>query len=366
MPKKIITLSLSVLATLLIVTGCSPSASVPQNTAQTVQQPALAELETLSNPKNYFGESTAIMANSDIVPITTDPQPQLPVTMIDNQGTEVTITDISRIVTLDIYGSLSATVYGLGLGDNLVARDTSTGFGNLIDLPLVTQNGHQLNAEALLSVNPSVIITDTSIGPWNVILQMREIGIPVVVIDSERNLGNVSTIIEQVAAALGVEAEGELLAARIQQDIDTKVAEIAEIVPQNDADKIRMVFLYVRGNAGVYYMFGTDSGADSLVTALGGIDVATEIDWQGMRPLNAEALVEMKPDLLLMMTKGLESVNGVDGLLERVPAVANTPAGQNRRIVDMSDYEVLSFGPRAAEVLDALARAIYAPDVSTQ
>ena len=36
---------------------------------------------------------------------------------------------------------------------------------------------------------------------------------------------------------------------------------------------------------------------------------------------------------------------------------------QHRRIVDMADGEILSFGPRSAEVLDALARAIYAPDV---
>jgi iron complex transport system substrate-binding protein len=34
----------------------------------------------------------------------------------------------------------------------------------------------------------------------------------------------------------------------------------------------------------------------------------------------------------------------------------------NRRIVDMSDYVVLSFGPRTAGVLDALARAVYAPE----
>ena len=81
------------------------------------------------------------------------------------------------------------------------------------------------------------------------------------------------------------------------------------------------MFLYVRGNAGIYYIFGTGSGTDSLITSLG----------------------------------------GVDGLLERIPAVAETPAGQHRRIVDMSDTEVLSFGPRSPAVLDALARAIYAP-----
>jgi iron complex transport system substrate-binding protein len=63
-----------------------------------------------------------------------------------------------------------------------------------------------------------------------------------------------------------------------------------------------------------------------------------------------------------MMTKGLESVDGVDGLTEHIPAIAQTTAGQNRRIVDMSDTEILSFGPSSAAVLDALAVAIYSPD----
>lgn len=327
-------------------------------------RPPLSELETLSNPAGYFGESTAIIAQEAIEPIAENPKPELPVTVTDSQGTRVTVTDASRILTVDIYGSLSATVFGLGLGDNVVGRDTSTSFPGSEDLPLVTQNGHQLNAEAILDLAPTVILTDTSVGPWDVILQMRESGIPVVVTDSHRNMDNVDDIILQVGEALGVPDEGQALADRVQGEIESKIAEIAEIVPADEADRVRMLFLYVRGTAGVYYMFGKESGADSLIQSLGGIDVATEIGWEGMRPVNAEALVEMKPDLILMMTKGLESVDGVDGLLERVPAVANTPAGINRRIVDMSDYQVLSFGPRTADVLDALARAIYAPEQS--
>ncbi len=43
------------------------------------------------------------------------------------------------------------------------------------------------------------------------------------------------------------------------------------------------------------------------------------------------------------------------------PALALTGAGENRRIVDMADGDILGFGPRSAAVLDALARAIYAP-----
>ncbi len=325
---------------------------------------ALADLPLTPDPSSYSGATTACLEDTGIAPIADAVKPTLPATVTDNQGTEVTVTDVSRILALDIYGSLAATVYGLGLGGNVVGRDTSTSFAGAEELPLVTQNGHELNAEAILELNPSVIITDSSIGPWDVVLQMREAGIPVVVTTPQRNLDNVGEIVGLVGSALGLPAEGQALTDRVNGEIQAEVAAIAAVTPADPADRPRILFLYVRGNAGVYYIFGEESGADTLIRALGGIDVAGEIGWKGMRPMTAEALVKAQPDILLMMTNGLESVGGVDGLLERIPAVAETPAGQNRRIVDMSDYEIMSFGPRTAPVLDALARAIYAPDAS--
>ncbi len=78
--------------------------------------------------------------------------------------------------------------------------------------------------------------------------------------------------------------------------------------------------------------------------------------------MTAEALVAAQPDVLVMMTDGLESVGGVDGLIERIPAIAETSAGAHRRVIDMADAEILSFGPRSADVISALARALYAPE----
>ena len=89
--------------------------------------------------------------------------------------------------------------------------------------------------------------------------------------------------------------------------------------------------------------------------------MAEEIGWDGMKPVTDEGIVAAQPELVLMMTDGLESAGGVDGLLERLPALAATPAGQQRRFVDMADSEVLGFGPGTADVLNALAVAIYAP-----
>jgi len=323
--------------------------------------PPLAEVTPVSDPLAWEGPSTAVAGSAPIEPVTDGAQ-TLPVTVTDAQGTVVTVADTSRILTLDIYGSLSRIVFELGLGDSVVARDVSSAFPEAEHLPVVTENGHDLNAEAILDAAPTVILTDTSLGPWDTILQMRDAGIPVVVVDSHRSLETIGSLIEQVGTALGVPERAAALAARSTAAVDDKIAQIAAVAPTDPAKKLRMMFLYVRGQSGVYYLFGEESGADSLIEALGGIDVAGEIGWTGMRPITDEALVDADPDLLIMMTKGLESVGGVDGLVEHLPAVAQTDAGRHRRIVDMSDTTVLSFGPAAADVLDALAVAVYAPE----
>lgn len=348
---------------LATLTACGPAATQgPAGSDESgTAAPALDQVSPLSDVRDWDGAVTVSPSTSTINPVATDPTPDLPVTVTDHQGTKVTITDASRILALDVYGTLSRTVYDLGLGDRLVGRDISTQFAPADKLPLVTQNGHNLNAEAILALNPSVIITDTSLGPYDVLAQMRDAGIPVVIVDSARGLDNVTELITATADALGVPAQGTELARRTEAEITAVRNQIAAIAPTDDADKLRTVFLYVRGQSGVYYMFGEGSGADQLIDAVGGYDVADEIGWSGMKPVTEEGLIAAQPELVLMMTGGLESVGGADGLLDRIPALANTPAGEHRRIVAMDDSTILGFGPVTAAVLEALAVGIYAP-----
>ena len=287
----------------------------------------------------------------------------LPVTVTDFTGDEVEVTDTSRLLALDTYGTLATTVYALGLGDQLVGRDVSTGIPELAELPVVTHNGHELSAEAILDLNPSVVLTDYSIGPLEVQLQLKDAGIPVVTLDSTRNRAVIGEQIEAVAEVLGVPERGVELAERVEAEVEEVEAQVASLIPEDPDERIRMVFLYLRGTAGVYYWFGEGSGADDLIDALGGFDVATDAGLEGARPINAEGLVKSEPELFVMMSHGLDSVGGVDGLLE-VPGVADTTAGINGCVVDMTDGQVLSFGPQFPHTLRALATAIYGSDGS--
>jgi iron complex transport system substrate-binding protein len=345
--------------------GCAVSPGAPTTPSPTVSDGRpLAELDLLDDPRAHVGPSTALLASEAIDPIGDTPTPQLPVDVTSHDpGGEVTVTveDTSRVLGLDLSGSIAATIWGLGVGDALVGRDTATTFDGAVDLPVVTTGGHSVDAESVLALRPTLIITDGSIGPRDVLTQLRESGVAVVFVDREPSFAGAAQLARDVAAALGVAATGDLLADRIQQDVEAKVAEIAEIAPPAPADRVRMIFLYLRGGSGIYYLFGEESGSADLIRGLSGVDVAGEIGWTGMQPMTDEAIIAANPDLILVMTDGLESAGGIDALLQAKPAIGLTAAGQNRRFVDMADGDILSFGPRSAAVLDALARAIYAP-----
>lgn len=348
--------------------GCQSRPAAP--TPQLPEIPDVPESKRLPVDR-ILGPTTAHTRASEIRPITdfAAEQQQLPVTVASSDGTEQTVTDTSRILALNQNGGLASAVIGLGLGCNLVGRDVATQVSALMpgraELPLVTQNGHELNAEAILNLAPTVVLTDTSIGPYDVQMQLRAAGIPVVFIPStsEDGVEGVAPQIAAVAEALGLGELGTQLAQRVDEEIRATQQKISALAPADPADRPRTVFLYLRGN--IYYWFGEGSGADSLIESIGARDVASEVGFAGMSPTNAEALVKAAPDVIIVMTKGLASVGGLQEAI-RLPGIAQTPAGKNRRIVDMSDYEVMSFGPRTAEVIAALGIAVHAPDYAYQ
>ncbi|MGO1341834.1 MAG: hypothetical protein ACTMID_09100, partial [Cellulosimicrobium funkei] len=61
------------------------------------------------------GPTSATFADDAIHPVAEAPAPQLPVTVESVDGRQVEITDVSRIIPVDLYGTLGEIVYSLGL-----------------------------------------------------------------------------------------------------------------------------------------------------------------------------------------------------------------------------------------------------------
>lgn len=287
-----------------------------------------------------------------VEPIAPAPRPRLPVTVRSADGRDVTVSGADRIVPLS--GSLSEIVFSLGLGDRVVARDITATFEQAGKLPVVTR-AHDVSAESVLSLRPTLVLAETTTGPAEAIGQIRAAGIPLVVLDPAKRLGDVGTRIDKVAAALGVPAAGKELRERTESRIEAAKRNI----PQSHGRKPRVAFLYLRGSASVYLLGGAGSGADSLIEAAGGVDAGVDSGLKkDFTPITSEALAKAAPDVILVMSKGLDSVGGVDGLL-KIPGVGETPAGLDRRIASVDDGVLLNFGPRTDTVLGSLVEQIH-------
>ncbi|MEU9730118.1 ABC transporter substrate-binding protein [Streptomyces sp. NPDC048002] len=298
--------------------------------------------------------ASASAATADRVePLSPAPTPRLPVTVDSADGKRVTVEKADRIVPLS--GSLSEIVFTLGLGDRVVARDITATFRQAEKLPVVTR-GHDVSAEGVLALRPDLVIAETSSGPQEAIKQIRAAGVPVLVVDPAQGLDDVGTRIGTVAEALGVPTAGERLTERSEQ----RIAAVRKGVPDAD-EPPRVAFLYLRGSASVYLIGGKGSGATSLIEAAGGVDAGAASGLtKDFTAITSEALVKAAPDAILVMTKGLDSVGGIDGLV-KIPGVAQTPAGMDRRIVSVEDGVLLNYGPRTDQVLKSVVAQLY-PD----
>lgn len=253
---------------------------------------------------------------------------------------------VARVVTLA--NGVAEIMNSLNAGALIVGRDLASSEKALEDVPVVT-SGHQVIPEKVIALKPDLVIIDASTGPKSAIDQIRSAGIRVEQTPESWNLADISLKVQAVANVIGAPQQGELLNQAISSAITNSKL----------SSKPRIAFLYLRGTSAIYLIGGEGSGADSLISAIGGIDVGAAALPRPFNTLTAESLATLNPDVIIVMTKGLESVGGISGLL-KLPGVAQTEAGKKQAVIDVDDSLLLSFGPRTPSLVQVLAERVSA------
>ena len=251
---------------------------------------------------------------------------------------------VSRVVVLA--NGVAEIIQSLNAQSIIVGRDISSTEDSLSDIPIVT-SGHQVLPEKVLALKPDLVLIDASTGPKAAIETIKSAGITVIETPESWSLKDLPIKVRAVGRAIGAQNQAEELVKQLNKSLDASMVK----------NSPRVAFLYLRGTSSVYLIGGAGSGADSLLTAIGAIDVGAQTLDRPFNTLTAESLAELNPDVILVMSKGLESVGGIDGLL-KLPGVAQTRAGKNSAVIDVDDSLLLSFGPRTPSLVDALARAL--------
>jgi len=263
--------------------------------------------------------------------------------IIDSTQQTVEVDKPQRIVT--VASNVTETVFALGMGAQVVGVDSSSLHpSEAQSLPKIGYF-RQINAEGILSLSPDLVIATDAAGPPAIIEQIRGSGVPIAVLDSAKSFDGAQRRITQIATLLDQAEEGAVLTKLMQEKIST-------MKKPESAPKV--LFIYARG-AGSQNVSGTNTAASAMIELAGGINAVSE--YEGYKPMSAEAIIKASPDYVLFTQRGLESIGGVDAAAQ-LSGIAQTPAGQNKKIIAVDDLLLLGFGPRTSEGAIALSKAI--------
>jgi len=238
-------------------------------------------------------------------------------------------------------------ISAMGFKSILIGRDIASTDKDLKSVPIFT-SGHQVVAEKIIALTPDLVIVDKSTGPQSALDALAVAGIRVVTTPEAWTLGDMPAKVRAIADAIGVPASGAALNTALNSSLEKL---------QESPEKSRVVFLYLRGGSSIYLIGGKGSGADSLISAVGALDVGAATLTNPFSAMTSELLASLNPDVLLVMSKGLQSVGGVSGLVQ-LPGIAQTAAAKNKRVIAVDDSLLLSFGPRTPDLIEQLSAAM--------
>lgn len=273
-----------------------------------------------------------------------------PFRVTDATGKTVEVRSLERIVTLG--GVNTEVLYALGMGERIVGRDGTSEYPpQVMSKPSVGLPG-QYSAEAILALRPTLVVAREDTRPTQVLDQVRAAGVPVILVPIEPTVEGAKRRIRLLAQAVGRLEAGEALIRGLERDLLALRSFQAQQAPKG---KLRGLVVYLPAPQ-VAFVCGEGSIFVAIME-LGGVENALK-GVRGCQPMNPEAVVAARPDLLVTTKKTVETVGGLEGLL-RVPGMAQTPAGARRKVLIMEENYLGNIGPRMGRAALDLFRAAY-------
>ncbi|HET6381207.1 MAG TPA: ABC transporter substrate-binding protein [candidate division Zixibacteria bacterium] len=281
------------------------------------------------------------------------PEPAYPRSLTDDAGREVTLAaDPQRIVSLA--PSNTEIVCALGACDQIVGvNDFRDGLPDdvlaaLEDVPdVATFTG--VDREAVVAAEPDLVLAaGNELTPSADIEALAELGLPVLVLYPE-TLDEIYADIRLVGEALDETEAAEALVAAITAD----VAEVRDRVSDLPAPR---TFYEVGLFEGEIYTAGEDSFLASLIELAGGEPITGDALTTA---ISAEELVVADPEIILLGDAAYDPTITPESVGAR-PGWEGLTAVREGRVFPMPDDLLITRpGPRIAQGLEALARAIH-------
>ena len=195
-------------------------------------------------------------------------------------------------------GSVTEIIFALGLGDAVIATDTSSSFPSDVHDKVKVGYYRQLSSEGVLSLNPTHLFAAKGAGPADVLNQIKAVGVGTYVFEQTRSLEGLTKLISEIGDKLGRQARAKALNAELTQSL--------AFLPSLKSDAIP-VFLMSASERGIMAA-GNNTVPHLLMQVLGIENVFGQLN--GFKPISSEALLQAQANLIFIprhQTQGMSA-----------------------------------------------------------
>ncbi|SES02664.1 ABC transporter substrate-binding protein [Psychrobacillus sp. OK032] len=323
--KKLWQLWMTIALAVLLLVGCGQKEETPvENNDNAQQEEAVVETET-----------------------------EFPITMTDAVGNEITLEAAPKTI-VSMMPSNTEILFALGLNEEIVGVNDYDNYpAEALEKEKI--GGQEFNVEKIVAMNPEIVFAhESGLGMGEAGLQqIRDAGVKVFVVKNAGDFDQTYTTIEQIGRATGKLAEAE----NIVEDMKAKVEEVKEKVAKVETKKT--VFVETSDVPEIYTP-GKGTFMQEFLDMVNAENIAA--DQEGWFMISPEEIVSRNPDVIIVM------YSYVDGIVDSVKArdgFDTVTAVKNDAVVQVDENLTSRTGPRLAEGLEEIAKAIY-PEVFSE
>jgi heme transport system substrate-binding protein len=239
-------------------------------------------------------------------------------------------------------------MYAIGAQDVLVGRDLTSVYPPEI-LNLTSVGYHRaLSAEGIISLRPTLFLTDGNYGPDAVNEQLQKVGIPILTIKPGATLDSAQALLITLGKQFHREAAADSVLGKWKSDLDDALKDTLQWVGK---PRPRVLIIHFGQIANNYLALKRGSIGDVMLHWAGAENAVDSVG--GMMRLTPELIAKAAPDIIIATDVGFDRYGSAEKFAE-MPGVSLTPAGKSKKIYRIDETDVMYYGPRTAEAIRRL------------
>ncbi|MDT4761588.1 ABC transporter substrate-binding protein [Sphaerochaeta sp. PS] len=256
--------------------------------------------------------------------------------------------DTLRIVSLS--PNVTETLFALGAGDLLAGRTDYCNYPQEAEKLPSIGTLYNPSLEKLISLQPDLAISSAFVSD-EMLQSLEKAGIEVLALNEQETFAGTYSLIRKIAQRVNKVKEGELLILEMQNQVKETV-EKARLL-----EKKRVYFMVDFGS------FDSTATGDTYISEMlhmvGAINIAQDATrWT----YSKELLVTNDPDLIVMTARWGESEEETRAEFSTTKPYSDLRATKEGNLVFVDSDTISRQGPRSAEALELLAKAVHGKD----